>query len=64
MTVTQTQAKAESKDLFNLKIPIGFGYKENPQLTTFTVRVHDKEQSFYFPLTQKPLFFSRSTSAL
>lgn len=58
VTVTQTQAKAESKDLFNLKIPIGFGYKENPQLTTFTVRVHDKEQSFYFPLTEKPDFIS------
>jgi aminopeptidase N len=58
VTVTQTQAKAESKDLFNLKIPIGFGYKENPQLTTFTVRVHEKEQSFYFPLTEKPDFVS------
>ncbi|MEY2913337.1 MAG: hypothetical protein RLZZ184_2646 [Cyanobacteriota bacterium] len=58
VTVTQTQAKAESKDLFNLKIPIGFGYKENPQLTIFTVRVHDKEQSFYFPLTEKPDFIS------
>ncbi len=58
VTVTQTQAKAESKDLFNLRIPIGFGYKENPQLTTFTVRVHEKEQSFYFPLTQKPDFIS------
>ncbi|OBQ19200.1 M1 family metallopeptidase [Anabaena sp. AL93] len=58
VTVTQTQAKADSKDLFNLRIPIGFGYKENPQLTTFTVRVHEKEQSFYFPLTQKPDFVS------
>ncbi|MBE9234119.1 M1 family metallopeptidase [Cuspidothrix issatschenkoi LEGE 03284] len=58
VTVTQTQAKADSKDLFNLKIPIGFGYKENPKLTTFTVRVHEKEQSFYFPLTEKPDFIS------
>ena len=58
VTVTQTQAKAESKDLFNLKIPIGFGYKENSQLTTFTVRVYEHEQSFYFPLTQKPDFIS------
>ena len=58
VTVTQTQAKAESKDLFNLRIPIGFGYKENPGLITFTVRVHEKEQSFYFPLTQKPDFIS------
>lgn len=58
VTVTQTQAKADSKDLFNLRIPIGFGYKENSQLTTFTVRVHEKEQSFYFPLIQKPDFIS------
>ena len=58
MTVTQTQAKAESKDLFNLKIPIGFGYKKNPQLINFTVRIHEKEQSFYFPLSQKPDFIS------
>ena len=58
VTVTQTQAEADSKDLFNLRIPIGFGYKENPQLTTFIVRVHEKEQSFYFPLTQKPDFIS------
>ncbi|MFM7407775.1 MAG: M1 family aminopeptidase [Cuspidothrix sp.] len=58
VTVTQTQAKADSKDLFNLKIPIGFGYKENSKLTTFTVRVHEKEQSFYFPLIEKPDFIS------
>ena len=58
VTVTQTQAKAESKDLFNLKIPIGFGYKKNPQLINFTVRIHEKEQSFYFPLSQKPDFIS------
>ncbi len=58
VTVTQTQVEADSKDLFNLKIPIGFGYKQNPKLTTFTVRVHEKEQSFYFPLTEKPDFIS------
>ena len=58
VTVTQTQAQADSKDLFNLKIPIGFGYKENPKLTTFTVRVHEKEQSFYFSLTERPDFIS------
>ncbi|MEY3332429.1 MAG: hypothetical protein RLZZ176_729 [Cyanobacteriota bacterium] len=58
VTVTQTQAQADSQDLFNLKIPIGFGYKENPKLTTFTVRVHEKEQSFYFSLTERPDFIS------
>ncbi|MEH2245795.1 M1 family metallopeptidase [Nostoc sp.] len=71
ITVTQTQAaegKNGSKDLFDLKIPIGFGYvqqdssaKLNPSLsalTTFTVRVNEREQSFYFPLENKPEFIS------
>ncbi|MCG6134917.1 MAG: M1 family metallopeptidase [Nostoc sp. LLA-1] len=62
VTVTQTQAENnDSKDLFDLKIPIGFGYSqkgESAQLQTFTVRVHEHEQSFYFPLTEKPQFIS------
>ncbi|MEH2266451.1 M1 family metallopeptidase [Nostoc sp.] len=80
ITVTQTQAaegKNGSKDLFDLKIPIGFGYSQqearseelgvknnsklstqNSQLKTFTVRVHEREQSFYFPLENKPQFIS------
>jgi aminopeptidase N len=68
VTVTQTQARSEKSgshsDLFDLKIPIGFGYQgvsseENtPQLKTFTVRVHEQEQSFYFPLEEKPQFIS------
>ncbi|MBE9052447.1 M1 family metallopeptidase [Nostocales cyanobacterium LEGE 11386] len=62
VTVTQTQAdKKNSQDLFDLKIPIGFGYVqqgEPAQLKTFTVRVHEREQSFYFPLTEKPQFIS------
>ncbi len=65
VTVTQTQAKegktSSNNDLFDLKIPIGFGYTqpgETPQLKTFTVRVHEREQSFYFPLSEKPQFIS------
>ncbi|MBD2139470.1 M1 family metallopeptidase [Anabaena sp. FACHB-1237] len=58
VTVTQTQVKKDNQDIFDLKIPIGFGYKHNPTLTTFTVRIHEKEQSFYFPLAQKPDFIS------
>ncbi|MEH2025089.1 M1 family metallopeptidase [Nostoc sp.] len=89
ITVTQTQAaegKDGSKDLFDLKIPIGFGYTQqeevrseelgvrsneklstphglNPSypltaLKTFTVRVNEREQSFYFPLENKPQFIS------
>ncbi|MEH2177392.1 M1 family metallopeptidase [Nostoc sp.] len=74
ITVTQTQAdegKNGSKDLFDLKIPIGFGYNQQEEvrsngklstqdsaLKTFTVRVNEREQSFYFPLENKPQFIS------
>ena len=81
ITVTQTQAaegKNGSKNLFDLKIPIGFGYPLqeearsgglgvknnsqlqtlNSQLKTFVVRVNEREQSFYFPLENKPQFIS------
>ncbi|PZV11375.1 MAG: aminopeptidase [Leptolyngbya sp.] len=64
VTVTQTQAKdGNSKDLFDLKIAIAFGYvaetaDEKPHLKPFTVRMCDREQSFYFPLEQKPSFIS------
>ncbi|MGH7997992.1 MAG: M1 family metallopeptidase, partial [Brasilonema sp.] len=82
ITVTQTQANVgNSSDLFDLKIPIGFGYakqedkgtggqedKANASITpslpastnlkTFTVRVNEQEQSFYFPLEEKPQFIS------
>jgi aminopeptidase N len=62
VTVTQTQAsKNDSKDLFNLKIPIGFGYTQpdnQVEVKTFTVRVKEQEQSFYFPLAEKPQFVS------
>ena len=65
VTVTQTQAKdGNSKYLFALKIAIAFGYtSENPEPQTpnpvlFSVRICDREQSFYFPLEQKPTFIS------
>ncbi|MBE9205393.1 M1 family metallopeptidase [Nostoc sp. LEGE 06077] len=62
VTVTQTQAdNNSSKNLFDLKIPIGFGYVQKDsteKLSTFTVRVHEHEQSFYFPLSAKPDFIS------
>ncbi|WP_017317908.1 M1 family metallopeptidase [Mastigocladopsis repens] len=64
VTVTQTQASAvspNSSDLFDLKIPIGFGYKQGDEpvkLKTFAVRVHEPEQSFYFPVDEKPQFIS------
>jgi len=62
VTVTQTQVPADKdKDVFDLRIPIGFGYNQTEaaaKLQTFTVRVHEREQSFYFPLTEKPDFIS------
>ncbi|MEO0834423.1 MAG: M1 family metallopeptidase [Cyanobacteria bacterium J06642_3] len=61
LTVTQKQAKdSESKELFDLKLPVGFGYvvNESPQLQTFALRIHQREQSFYFPLEKKPDFIS------
>lgn len=76
VTVTQTQAELDNNgsnnSLFDLRIPIAFGYvKEedkgdkgdkgdisflSPYLKTFTVRVYEREQSFYFPLEEKPQF--------
>lgn len=71
VTVTQTQAKEGnngSSELFDLKIPIAFGYTQteeqgensisSPLVKTFTVRVYEREQSFYFPLESKPQFVS------
>ncbi len=65
VTVTQTQAKegnnGSDSGLFDLKIPIGFGYTQEDkfkEFKTFTVRVHEREQTFYFPLEEKPQFVS------
>ncbi|MGF1493286.1 MAG: M1 family aminopeptidase [Microcoleaceae cyanobacterium] len=70
ITVLQKQAKESEKEsdrnLFDLNIPIAFGtvpktqteHQVKPEFQTFTVRVHEKEQSFYFPLAQKPSFIS------
>jgi aminopeptidase N len=64
LTVTQTQAKEGlhtlTNDLFDLKLPIGFGYgaEDKVELKTFKVRVFEKEQVLYFPLEKKPDFVS------
>ncbi len=64
LTVTQKQAKkdSDSKELFDLKIPIAFGYvpknSTQPELKTFFLRINQPEQSFYFPLENKPDFIS------
>ncbi|MEO0940721.1 MAG: M1 family metallopeptidase [Cyanobacteria bacterium J06642_12] len=53
VTVTQTQSK---ESLFDLKIPIAFGFNDGTDRKEFTVRIHEAEQSFYFPLESKPQF--------
>ncbi|PZO37523.1 MAG: aminopeptidase [Pseudanabaena frigida] len=53
VTVSQTQ-----DELFDLKIPIGFGFEEVSETQIFTVRVFEKEQAFYFPLKSKPKYIS------
>ncbi|MCD8486438.1 MAG: M1 family metallopeptidase [Desertifilum sp.] len=59
VTVAQTQAANDEKALFDLKIPIGFGYTEpQVELKTFKIRANQKEQSFYFSLPSKPAFIS------
>ena len=71
ITVTQTQAKdgdtSPQSGLFDLKLPIAFGFVKSssrrktpaqPTFQTFTVRVHEREQAFYFPLPEKPSFVS------
>ena len=68
VTITQTQAQEKSKgdhpdrELFDLTLPIAFGLtsasRKDPELQTFTIRVHEREQSFYFGLPSKPAFVS------
>ena len=62
LTITQTQVKDKEKNgnqegIFDLKIPIGFGYKDST-LKTFTLRIHEKQQTFYLALESKPDFIS------
>ncbi len=64
LSVTQTQVedgKSQVQEgLFDLKVPIGFGYvsKAGAEVKTFKVRIHQREQTLYFPLEQKPDFIS------
>ncbi|MFQ4136411.1 M1 family aminopeptidase [Nodosilinea sp. PGN35] len=67
LTVTQTQAKdgdtSSTSGLFDLRIPIGFGYLSKGkapgvEVKPFTVRIHEREQALFFPLDKKPDFIS------
>jgi aminopeptidase N len=57
VSATQTQVDDGKTDgLFDLKIPIAF--TTNNVTQSFTVRIHQREQAFYFPLASKPDFVS------
>ncbi len=72
LTITQTQVedgKSQVQEgLFDLKVPIGFGYINKTKtkqakdtqadVKTFKVRIHEREQALYFPLEKKPDFIS------
>jgi aminopeptidase N len=63
LTVTQTQAKdnntGSDSELFDLKIPIAFGYIDDVKTShKLSLRIHQQEQTFYFPLEKKPDFIS------
>lgn len=71
VTITQTQAKKDDEstqsELFDLKIPVGFGFVSKPkgkskqvrvEVKSFRVRIYQRQQTLYFPLEQKPTFIS------
>lgn len=63
LTVKQVQVKEDNKYLFDLKIPVGFGYKPSQEkheseLKTFILHLNQAQQSFYFPFDKKPDFVS------
>ncbi|WP_088893746.1 M1 family metallopeptidase [Leptolyngbya ohadii] len=74
VTQTQAQeGNGLDSGLFDLRVTIGFGNVEDsgqdlgknsgkgsnsPSIKPFTVRIHEREQTFYFPLAEKPQFIS------
>jgi aminopeptidase N len=63
LTITQTQMdeKDPERDRFDLMLPITFSVFRRKSVTVLqrlTIRVHEKEQSFYIPLPEKPSFIS------
>ena len=65
LTITQTQAKDDNtgsdSELFDLKIPIAFGYIDGVR-REMSLRIHQQKQTFYFPLEKKPDFISFDTN--
>lgn len=66
LTVKQKQTNknnnGSNSELFDLKLPLAFGYigknDSQPSWQKFNLRIHQLEQSFYFPLKTKPDFVS------
>ncbi|MFP4254943.1 MAG: M1 family aminopeptidase [Halothece sp.] len=65
LKVTQTQGKTDKdvteNELFDLNIPIAFGYvSEEKELCyeSLSLHLHEKEHTFYFPLPKQPDFIS------
>ncbi|QDZ40139.1 M1 family metallopeptidase [Euhalothece natronophila Z-M001] len=65
LTVTQTQGKTDKdvteNELFDLNIPIAFGYvseEEEVCYESLSLHIYEKEQTFYFPLPKQPDFIS------
>ncbi len=65
LSVTQTQGKTDKdvteNELFDLKIPVAFGYVSEEGEVCFeylSLHIHEKDHNFYFPLPQQPQFVS------
>lgn len=65
LSVTQTQGKMDKdvteNELFDLNIPVGFGYVSEAGEVCFeylSLHIHQKEHSFYFSLPKQPQFIS------
>mgnify|MGYP006270851965 CR=1 FL=1 len=65
LSVTQTQGKTDKdvteNELFDLKIPVAFGYVSEEGEVCFeylSLHIHEKDHNFYFPLPQQPQFIS------
>ena len=55
--LAKVSVKQTQEELFDLKIPLAFGYLDQDS-QTFTLRFFEAEQTFYLPLTKKPDFIS------
>ena len=65
LKVTQTQGKTDKdvteNELFDLHIPIAFGYVSEEKEVCYeslSLHLHEKEHTFYFPLPKQPDFIS------